>query len=106
MDSTVFTVDVGERCVRVSGEIDSFTAPEMIEAVLRSALVELDLSEVTFMDSAGLHALMKLRAERGSLRIVAISPRVKRLLEITSMSEHLLDGTHTNGEDAVDGTTT
>ena len=55
--------------IYASGEIDLATAPEL-EAVLarairRSAMVRLDLSEVTFMDSSGIHALHDARARAG-----------------------------------------
>ena len=83
-------VSVNDGCVKVSGEVDSLTAPELLDAVLRSALCEVDLSEVSFMDSGGLHALIQLRAECEGFRIVAMSRVVQRLLDMTAMSEHLL----------------
>lgn len=96
MDSrTLFTVSETDRCVKVSGEVDSLTAPELLDAVLTSALCELDLSEVSFMDSSGLHVLIQLRAERDGFRIGGISRVVQRLLDMTAMSEYLL-GKHGN----------
>ena len=86
---TAFTVDVSESSVKISGEIDLLTAPTMIDAVLKSSFAELDLSEVTFMGSTGLHALLVLRQQRAALRIVAVSPAVQRLLAITDMTELL-----------------
>ena len=86
---TAFTVDVSESSVKISGEIDLLTAPAMIDAVLKSSIAELDLSEVTFMGSTGLDALMVLRQQRAALRIVASSPAVQRLLAITDMTELL-----------------
>ena len=87
---TAFTVDVGESIVKISGEIDLLTAPAMIDAVRMSTSAALDLSEVTFMGSTGLHALLLLRQERDALRIVAVSPAVQRLLTITNMTDHVL----------------
>ena len=63
------------------------TAPMLIDAVLQSTTTDLDLSEVTFMDSCGLHALVKLRNERTELRVVATSSQVRRLLDTMGMTE-------------------
>ena len=87
---TACSVYVTERCVRVTGEIDLSSSPSMIDEVLKSAIAELDLSGVTFMDSSGLHALLTLQRERQALRIVAVSPPVQRLLDITQTQELLL----------------
>ena len=61
------------------------TAPLMVDAVmaLRDP-VSVDLSDVTFMDSRGLQALLKLWGDRPALRIVAVSERVARLLAMTN----------------------
>ena len=87
---TALTVDESEGCVKVSGEIDMSSATKLIDAVLKATPASLDLSGVTFIDSSGLHALIRLRRARAELRIVALSPQVRRLLEITNTSEHLL----------------
>ncbi len=96
MDSrTLFTVSETDRCVKVSGEVDSLTAPELLDAVLTSALCELDLSEVSFMDfqrPSRTHTTT-CRARRISNR--GISRAVQRLLDMTAMSEYLL-GKHGN----------
>ena len=82
--SESFNIEILHRCVRVSGELDLRTAPLMVDAVmaLRDP-VSVDLSDVTFIDSQGLHALLTLWNARPNLRIVAISERVARLLAIT-----------------------
>lgn len=50
---------------------------------------DLDMSGVTFLDSSGLATLLRLRKELhgrgGTLRIVAPSGIVRRILEITSV---------------------
>ena len=66
------------------------TAPSMIEAVLKSSTAELDLSEVSFMDSTGVHALLPLRETRAALRIIAVSQRGQHLLDITNTTDDLL----------------
>ena len=85
-----FSLTVSETRVKVTGELDVLTAPLVIEAVVKAMTVELDLSEVTFVDSTGVHALIQLRNRRSQLRIVAISPPVKRVLEVTDIAEALL----------------
>ena len=85
-----FAVNVSQSRVKISGEIDSLTAPSMIESVLKSTAAELDLSEVTFMDSTGVHALLLLRESRAALRIIAVSPQVQHLLDITNTTDHVL----------------
>ncbi|HUP73526.1 MAG TPA: STAS domain-containing protein [Acidimicrobiales bacterium] len=81
-----FSLSVSATRVKITGELDVSTTPSMIEAVIKAMTVELDISEVTFVDSTGLHALIQLRNRRSELRIVAISPPVKRLLEMTGIS--------------------
>ena len=88
--SDAFIVETTEGRVKVSGEIDISSAPVMIEAVMRAMAVELDLSEVTFIDSTGLSGLINLRNSRGALAIVAVSPQVQRVLERTGLVESLL----------------
>ena len=85
-----FSLDVSENRVKVTGELDVLTAPMVIEAVIKAMTVEVDLSEVTFVDSTGVHALIQLRNRRSQLRIVAVSPPVKRVLEVTGVAEALL----------------
>jgi anti-sigma B factor antagonist len=77
--------------VVVTGEVDLDTAPAVRDEVLRhlhgGAAVHLDLGDVTFMDSSGLHVLLAT-ARRASLvgaelRLVRMSARVQRLIELT-----------------------
>jgi anti-sigma B factor antagonist len=90
--------------VVVAGEIDLDTAPAVRDEVLRhlqgGATVHLDLGEVTFMDSSGLHLLLATRrraAEVGAdLRLVRVSPRVQRLIVLTG-TESVLQQADTPG---------
>ncbi|MGW4379726.1 STAS domain-containing protein [Kitasatospora sp. NPDC004531] len=79
--------------VQVNGEIDLDTVPSLRRA-LAAAIdshreVVLDLSEVTFMDCAGLGALVRARnqADRCGARLVlrGAGRRVVRLLELTGL---------------------
>ncbi|AUY48353.1 STAS domain-containing protein [Streptomyces sp. CB01881] len=83
--------------VRANGEIDLDTAPALrrtLAAALESHReVVLDLSEVTFMDCAGLGALVRARnqADRSGRRLVLhdAGRRVVRLLKLTSLYRRL-----------------
>ena len=100
-----FRVEVsrqGESVVAsVFGEIDLATAPALVTAV-EGALatspaterVVVDLTEVTFLDSSGLNALVRLEkqlAERSvQLRIVSPSDRIVRyVFDLTDLAEPL-----------------
>jgi anti-sigma B factor antagonist len=80
-------------CVAVAGEVDAYTAPRMLAELLAAletdARLTVDLAGVTFMDSQGLAALLRARqeAERrgGQLRLERVSPRVRKLLELTRL---------------------
>ncbi|MEU8927995.1 STAS domain-containing protein [Kitasatospora sp. NPDC048545] len=83
--------------VRAGGEIDLDTAPYLRRA-LAAALeshreVVLDLSEVTFMDCAGLSALVRARnqADRcgGRLILRGAGRSVVRLLKLTGLYRRL-----------------
>jgi anti-sigma B factor antagonist len=79
----------------VEGEVDAFTAPQLREKLMPlckdSREVYLDLSKVDYMDSTGLGVLIgaykSLRANRGRLILVGVSPRLNRLLKITGLAE-------------------
>jgi anti-anti-sigma factor len=77
--------------VIVKGEVDLDTAPTVRDEVLRhlhgGAAVHLDLGDVTFMDSSGLHVLLATSRRAAlvgaELRLVRVSVRVQRLIELT-----------------------
>ncbi|MDG9702598.1 STAS domain-containing protein [Streptomyces sp. DH37] len=76
------------------GEIDLHTAPALADAVRevtgpwRELVV--DLSGVSFMDSAGLHALIGLskccRERGGRLALTGVREQSARLLDLTGLS--------------------
>jgi anti-anti-sigma factor len=83
----------GTRSVSMSGEIDLAVTDEVVAAV-RSCLsraehVELDLTDVSFIDSSGLGAFVLLRNEAihqgKQLTLVNLSPATSRLLRITGL---------------------
>ncbi|MEV7086830.1 STAS domain-containing protein [Streptomyces sp. NPDC093085] len=81
--------------VRVSGELDCDTGPDLFAALaaLTDRYVELDLSRVPFMDSTGLSLLLgQRRASRragGDISLLRCSAPVRRILDVTSTLAHL-----------------
>ena len=85
--------DEGGGVLRVVGELDVATAPELqarLSAHRGPAI--LDLREVTFIDSTGLRALVgatQARSRPESLVLRAPSPAVRRLIELAALTEQL-----------------
>lgn len=90
----------GTGVVRVSviGEVDPCTAPSLERALFREldlgSDVLLDLSEVSFIDSSGLHAIVsaarKADAEGGKLSVTSPLPaQARRVIEITGLESLL-----------------
>ncbi|QIQ06353.1 STAS domain-containing protein [Streptomyces liangshanensis] len=75
----------------VSGDLDAETAPavyrQAVEVIARCPFVVLDLSDVTFCDSSGFNALLRLRRraqEDGvELALAALPTQIARLLALT-----------------------
>jgi len=98
--AALLSVDVRETddrlTVSLTGEIDVSTSRQLSSAVL-GAMPEdnrpivLDLRDVTFMDSSGIHTLLRLRtaaARRRNRLVVVRGPRpIQRVLELTSTEE-------------------
>src|SRR3954465_12115536 len=75
---------------RVSGEIDAQTAPQLEERLSHTSgkSLSVDMSRVTFLDSSGLSALLRLRARASSLRVINPSEPVARLLRLVDLYDH------------------
>ena len=87
-----FILEVLGNEVRVAGEIDMSNSARLLAAALKiDGQVLVDLEDVTFMDSSGLHALLRLLAARPMMRIVGVSPQVDRVLALTNTA-HLFAG--------------
>jgi len=84
-----------EAGLTASGEIDAHTAPTLAAAIEGAGkpVVALDLSGVDFVDSSGLRVLIdahqRLEEAGGRLQLTALSEPVRRLLEISGVSEYL-----------------
>jgi len=76
---------------RISGELDMDSAPRLEEAlapVVGTAPLTLDLGDLTFIDSSGLHALVKLSTRmNGSapLTLGNVPVGVQRILDIVGL---------------------
>jgi anti-sigma B factor antagonist len=88
------------KTIRVAGEIDLETAPELRRCFLSvagDAVLTVDLAEVAFLDSTAISVLIaehKRRAAAGEqLIITGSSPMALRLFELTGVDQVLdLDG--------------
>ena len=100
MDRTTLTVltipGAGHVTLRVAGEIDLGTAPQLREAALdalrhHGTTLRVDLRDVSFMDSTGIEVLLATRRraslEGGSLTLYRPSRPVRRILEVTGLDK-------------------
>jgi len=91
---TLEPLENGAHGLRLIGELDMATVPHLLSALAATAAngrVTLDLSELTFMDSCGLHAIVEYaRSADGAGPVVLANPSdaVLRILEITGMPSH------------------
>jgi anti-anti-sigma factor len=98
----------GVTVISVGGELDA-TNEGSLSAFVRDARREpgdhvvFDLSEVHFMDSAGLRVLLNTytysQKHGGSVHLAALQPMPARLMEITRIVSHI--PVHTTLEDAL-----
>jgi anti-anti-sigma factor len=83
--------------VRVTGELDIATAPQLAEmlgrAEERCRRIVLDVRQVTFMDSSGVHVILdaNVRANAAGRRLVLVRgpSQVDRVLDLTRTSHGL-----------------
>lgn len=85
-----------KKILKVAGEVDAYTAPEL-KANLNplteqeGAEVVVDLTEVSYIDSTGLGifigALKSAENHNAALRLTGLNDRVKRLFTITGLDE-------------------
>jgi anti-anti-sigma factor len=94
--SLTITRGPGEVVLTLAGEIDTLTGPRFDEAAEviqggRGITIVFDMSRVTFMDSTGLSViagtLRRLQPVGGRLCIRGASPMIRRLLEISGITQ-------------------
>jgi anti-anti-sigma factor len=84
----------GPRGLRLAGELDLRSLRRLtaaFAALPARGQATLDLSELTFIDSSGLHAIEEIaRAQNGNgpLILTGTPATVARLLEITNLARH------------------
>ena len=77
----------------LSGELDALTVRDLNEALaVRNGArhVTLDISELTFIDSTGLHAIVayvQSREPDGTVTLTGASPHIGRVFEITRLTD-------------------
>jgi anti-anti-sigma factor len=90
-----FTIEVRNGRVVMTGELDMENGQTMVASLLALAAeanrLALDLREVSFMDARGLRSLLSVKDAQPEVRVVAVSPRVERVLSITETYDALVD---------------
>jgi len=81
---------------RVNGELDVFTAPQLLDLVDASLKngadsIAFDFSELTFMDSSGLRVLVSAKRQAtergGQVYVIGISGAVRRLFNVIQVGD-------------------
>lgn len=89
--------DVGYT-VQLNGEIDAYTASDLKDKVMpiaseKEVHIVVDFTEVEYMDSTGLGVFIALlkasKKNDGKLEFIGVSKRLKRLFDITGLTEIL-----------------
>jgi|HubBroStandDraft_6_1064221.scaffolds.fasta_scaffold1019495_2 anti-sigma B factor antagonist len=128
MEFRLATADLGNAIyqIRVTGEVDLATAPELKDALATATRngargVLVDLSHATFIDSTTLGVLMgavkRLRPQGGELAIACNDANIRKIFEITLLDRifniydtpqagiaHLQDRTSTNTSTSTNAT--
>ena len=89
-------ITAGADCavLRITGEIDAFSAPQLREQVIKllgdgTRHIVADLRGVDFLDSTGLGALVgslkRLREQDGSLALVATAGKILTVFRVTGL---------------------
>ncbi|MFL6023720.1 MAG: STAS domain-containing protein [Marmoricola sp.] len=96
-DFTSSTTCGADGCtITLAGEVDIATVGDFLDAAQQclagnATLIEVDLGGVTFIDSSGLGALVRLRNQarsRGAdVALVRVPETVARVLEVTGLAE-------------------
>ena len=96
MSTTVLEISPTDPLVglRLAGELDLFSSSELALALADldgNDPIHLDLSELTFIDSSGIRAILAFaRSRNGSGPVVLMNPSqpVRRAIEIVGLDQH------------------
>ncbi|MEV4388090.1 STAS domain-containing protein [Micromonospora sp. NPDC049580] len=97
MSHQLLTIEVtrlaaGHVRLRLTGELDYDTAPELVAAAAElhgEQHVTIDLAGVGLCDSSGLSALLVVRRGVGAIRLTEVSARLQQMLDRTGLTELL-----------------
>jgi anti-sigma B factor antagonist len=106
------SIPAGADCavLRVAGEVDAYTAPQLRERVIRlladgEVHIVVDMRGVEFLDSTGLGALVgslkRVRMQEGSLKLIMGSGRILHIFKLTDLSSAF--AIHPSVAEAIDG---
>ncbi|SHF03322.1 anti-sigma B factor antagonist [Seinonella peptonophila] len=95
--SITTSIDAKERVtIKVAGEVDVFTAPELRKKLLPlcqdSGTIVVDLSDVGYIDSTGLGVFIgaykiQQNSNQGGLILTGVNQRLRRLFRITGLQD-------------------
>jgi anti-sigma B factor antagonist len=79
--------------VSLAGELDMVHAPTVAETLDALADTErpliVDLTELTFIDSSGIHAILRPRPQQGTVILVCPPGNIHRVLSVTKIDRVL-----------------
>ena len=89
-------LDGDKLSIKVSGRLDTNTAPELEDSIKESIdgvkELELDLSDLEYISSAGLRVLLsaqKTMMKQGSMVVTGVRDTVMEIFEVTGFSDIL-----------------
>jgi anti-sigma B factor antagonist len=84
-------LDAGHVRLRLTGDLDYDTAPELTAAAadLHGDEVLVDLSGISICDSSGLSALLVVQRSARVIHLTGVSPQLQRMLDRTGLAELL-----------------
>lgn len=88
---TLIPLENGVAGFRLVGELDLSSAPALTDALGEleaDGSIVLDLQELTFIDSSGVHAIFTHAVAREGLVLANPSPEIVRTLEIMGIADH------------------
>jgi anti-sigma B factor antagonist len=85
----------GQPVIRVAGDLDIASVDRLRSAVdaamaKRPARLTFEVSALRFMDSAGIAVLLQAARDVSSVRLHSPSPAVRRVVELTGLSDVLV----------------
>lgn len=101
-----FKQDGEQELLVLDGEVDAFTAMQLKTTLLdltekEKNQVVLDMSRVSYMDSTGIGVIIagykSAKKNQGSLIVQGLTARVKRLFDLTGLSE-IVEVQHLEGK--------